>query len=181
MRPELVGFGAGTRELRDRANVLRVVLGRPVDVTLPSAHVLLETNVDDSTPEIIGHAVERLIQEGALDAWTTPVGMKKGRPGVVLSALSGSGQASHLARTMLAETSTFGVRFHAVQRFERSRRTFAVETVYGQVRIKEAFGDGLPDRRAPEYEDCRRIAAEHHVPLSDVYRAALAAVPEDLS
>jgi hypothetical protein len=181
MRPERIGWGAGTRELPDRANVLRVVVGEPVTsepATEDGAFVVLETNVDDSSAEIVAHAVSVLLSAGALDAWTVPIGMKKGRPAVMLCALARRAEKESLARVLLAETSTLGVRVRGVDRIERPRRIVNVATRFGQIPVKLADGDGLPRHVAPEFDACRDAAHAHGVSAKEVYAAALRAADD---
>jgi uncharacterized protein (TIGR00299 family) protein len=196
-RPEQVGLGAGTKEFPDRPNVLRVVLGTPEVVAgrsagpgsnavLPlsrrvGAHTLVETNIDDMTPEVAAYAIQRTFAAGALDVWTTPIGMKKGRPGMTLSALAANECLDAVVRAILSETSSIGVRLHGVDRVERPRRISSVETPFGRIELKIAEGDGLPDHVAPEYESCRQAAEQHQIPIRRVYNAALAAYFKDLS
>jgi len=176
IRPIATGWGAGSKEFAERPNLLRVVLGHPEDGNLQQGDVvLLETNLDDSTPEVCAHALARALEEGALDAWWTTVGMKKGRAGIILSVLSRPERADSFARLLLTETSALGVRQRPMRRWERARELVDVETAYGIIRVKVARGDGLPTNRAPELEDCRAAAEKHHVPLKDVYAAAAAA------
>ncbi|HKP56225.1 MAG TPA: nickel pincer cofactor biosynthesis protein LarC [Polyangiales bacterium] len=180
-RPQHVGMGAGTKEFPDRPNVLRAILGTPdVAATLAptrrvGSHTILEANIDDMTAEVAAFAVQRAFDAGALDVWTTPIGMKKSRPGVTLSALTANEHVDDVVRVLLSETTTLGVRYHAVDRVERNRRKLAVETPFGSIELKVADGDGLPANVAPEYESCRRAAEQHKIPIRRVYNAALAA------
>ena len=181
MKPERIGWGAGTRDLPDRANVLRVVVGEPL-ATEPASRdgtfVVLETNVDDTSAEIVAHAVAELLSAGALDAWTVPIGMKKGRPAVMLCALARREEKETLARVLLAETSTLGVRVREVDRIERPRRIVTVATRFGPIPVKVAGGDGLPRHVAPEFDACRDAARAHGVPVKEVYAAALRAADD---
>jgi uncharacterized protein (TIGR00299 family) protein len=183
LSPEVIGFGAGQRELVDRPNLLRAVLGvdesagrhSPADVEATS-HVVLEANVDDLTGELAGHAVEALFAAGALDAWATPIVMKKGRPGLTLSALAPAPRADAVAVAMLRETTTIGVRRSAITRTERPRRVVSVDTAYGAVRVKISEGPYGPPQLKPEFDDCVRAAGLHGVPVREVLAAAIAAV-----
>ncbi len=182
MRPERVGWGAGARVLADRPNVLRVVLGAPEDGALRSGddaadatHTVLEANLDDMSGELAAHAIERAIARGALDAWATPIVMKKGRPALKLSAIARRADAGEVARTLLAESTSLGVRAHDVRRHERPRRLVEVHTAYGTIPVKVADGDDLPPHAAPEHDACRAAALAHDVPLRAVYTAALEA------
>jgi uncharacterized protein (TIGR00299 family) protein len=171
MSPERAGWGAGHAELRDRPNLLRVVLGAAPEVT--GDHTVIETNVDDVTGELVASAMEALFAEGALDVWTTPITMKKGRPALTLSALAPRDRAEAVAHAMLRETTTLGVRRYDVSRVERPRRSVEVETAYGQIRVKIAEGPFGPPQIKPEFDACLAAAKLHHVPVREVLRAAL--------
>jgi uncharacterized protein (TIGR00299 family) protein len=180
-RPRRVGLGAGTKEFPDRPNVLRAILGTPnapaelEPTRRVGSHTILEANIDDMTAEVAAFAVQRAFEAGALDVWTTPIGMKKGRPGVTVSALVANEQVDAVVHVLLSETTSLGVRYHAVDRVERNRRKLAVDTPFGSIELKVADGDGLPANVAPEYESCRRAAEQHKIPIRRVYNAALAA------
>jgi uncharacterized protein (TIGR00299 family) protein len=183
MEPVGVGWGAGLRELPDRPNLLRLVLGRDGAAAqsesggraLEPTHVLMETNVDDASPELVAHALARLLEAGALDAWAQPITMKKGRPAVTVAALAPRARLDDVVRVALSETTSLGVRVAEVWRRERPRRVVPVDTPYGPVRLKVADGDGLPENVAPEHDDCARAARAHGVPLKAVHAAALSA------
>jgi hypothetical protein len=179
MRPGRVGFGAGVKRLADRPNVLRVVMGEPSPAPLQasgaSSHVVLELNVDDMSGELAALALARAHEAGALDAWSTPIGMKKGRPALMLSALASRAGVDAVARALLSETTSLGLRVRPVDRIERARRMATVETPYGPIAVKIADGDGLPRNAAPEYEACKAAAETHGVPVKQVFAAALAA------
>jgi pyridinium-3,5-bisthiocarboxylic acid mononucleotide nickel chelatase len=179
LKSERVGWGAGTREIADRPNLLRLILGvehHPERVALTrerDTHLLLETNLDDQSSELIAYAVQRAFEAGALDVWTTPIGMKKGRPATMISALVPRSSMDEVVKVLLSETSTLGLRVREVDRIERNRRSIMVLTTYGEISVKIADGDGLPTNVAPEYESCRAAAQAHRVPIKDVYAAAL--------
>jgi uncharacterized protein (TIGR00299 family) protein len=177
LRPLRVGWGAGTRELADRPNLLRLVLGdAQVDLQAEgSGHVVLELNVDDMSGELMAFALTRAHEAGALDTWSTPIGMKKGRPAVMLSALARRGDQARVAHALLAETTSLGLRVREVGRIERPRRMHSVQTAYGPIPLKIADGDGIAANVAPEYEACRSAAEAHGVPVKQVFAAALAA------
>jgi uncharacterized protein (DUF111 family) len=137
--------------------------------------VVLELNVDDMSGELAALALERAHAAGALDVWSTPIGMKKGRPALMLSALARRDQAESVARALLSETTSLGVRLREAGRIERQRRMLEVRTPYGTIAVKVADGDGLPPNVAPEYEACRSAADTHGVPVKQVYAAAIAA------
>jgi uncharacterized protein (DUF111 family) len=177
LSPLRIGLGAGTRELEDRPNVLRVVLGDSLaDEPMPFAtHRVLELNVDDLTGELAAVTLNAAFEAGALDAWTTSIGMKKGRPAIMLSALAPADRAHEVAQALLRESSSLGLRIREVARLERPRRLVTVDTEFGPISIKIADGDGLPEQAAPEHEDCRRAAETHRIPVRQVYAAAIAA------
>jgi hypothetical protein len=179
LSPLRVGWGAGTRELADRPNALRLVLGDPTGPiaagATSSSHVVLELNVDDMTGELAAVALARAQHAGAIDVWSTPIGMKKGRPALMLSALSSRADVDAVARALLSETTSLGLRLREVGRIERARRMVSVQTPYGAIAVKVADGDGLPSNVAPEYEACRSAAEAHGVPVKHVYAAAVAA------
>jgi uncharacterized protein (TIGR00299 family) protein len=177
MAPERTGWGAGTAELRDRPNVLRVVLGAVAGEHkhAEGTHVVLEANVDDATGELAGAWIEALLAAGALDAWATPITMKKGRPALTVSALASAEQADAVAHAMLRETTSLGVRRHAVSRLERPRRVENVETPYGLIPVKVASGPFGPPQVKPEFDACLAAARTHGVPVREVVRAATVA------
>lgn len=175
--PEHVGWGAGTQQLPDRPNALRVVLGTPSEAreTSPASHWVIEANVDDMTGELVGHVIATLLREGALDAWAVPVVMKKGRPGFTLSVLAEAGQVDRLASALLRESTSIGVRKTPVTRVERPRRMVEVETPYGAIPIKISEGPfGAPSIK-PEFDACARAAERHGVSVREVIGAALLA------
>lgn len=176
--PDRVGFGAGQRDLPDRPNLLRVVLGAATAGEQEigrASHVIVEANVDDLTGEVAGHALEALFAAGALDAWAAPITMKKGRPGLTIAALAPAPQADAVGTALLRETTSIGLRRIPVTRTERPRRTAAVETPYGRVRVKISEGPFGPPQIKPEFDDCAAAARTHGVPVREVVAAALAA------
>jgi hypothetical protein len=176
MTPEVVGWGAGTAELADRPNLLRAVLGTPLAArTEEGTHVVLEANLDDASGELLGAAIETLLAQGALDAWATPITMKKGRPAVTLAALGTLATADALTAVMLRETTTIGVRRLPVSRTERPRRTLEVSTKYGVIPVKVAEGPYGPPQIKPEFDACAAAAREHGVAVKDVLAAVMAA------
>jgi uncharacterized protein (TIGR00299 family) protein len=176
MTIERIGCGAGTKDFLEQPNLLRVFVGQahgvpPVGLQADTVWVL-ETNLDDVPGEVIGYCLERLFAAGALDAFTTPIQMKKQRPGVMLSALAAAANVSALEDVLLQETGTLGVRRHQVQRHKLQRETITVETAWGPVRGKVSWRDGAARQFSPEYDDCARIAREQQRPLAEVYQAA---------
>jgi len=167
-----VGYGAGTRTLRDRPNVLRILVGDPVAGLETDVMTVVECNIDDMNPELYAHAVGRLLAAGAVDVTLAPVQMKKGRPGVVLQAIVPPTLHDAVARVLFAETTTIGVRFHDVRRVKLARRSVDVETEYGAITVKISEGPDGQRTVAPEYESCRVAAERHDVALRLVYDAA---------
>ena len=166
-----VGSGAGGKDFPDCPNVLRAFLGQTeVAMSLGAEVLVVESNIDDSTPEVLGYAMERLLEQGALDVFFTPIQMKKNRPATQLSFLCRPEQLEILARLVLSETSAIGLRHYPVGRITLERRIEEQETTFGTMRFKLIFDNGCLLRIAPEYEECRRVAREHGLPLQDVLR-----------
>jgi uncharacterized protein (TIGR00299 family) protein len=172
MRVDKVGYGAGGRDPEGRPNVLRVWLGE----TEPAGKRmrLIETNIDDMSPELLAYTQEALMAAGAADAWFTPIQMKKGRPATMLSVLCQEALESSLVALLLRETSTLGVRVRDVARYEAQREVFEFASSLGPAAVKVKRLPGEPPRVAPEYEVCRRIAQERGMALSEVYRIVAA-------
>jgi pyridinium-3,5-bisthiocarboxylic acid mononucleotide nickel chelatase len=176
MKIEKSGYGAGSREFAENPNVLRLVIGEGAAKAEPKINsetiTILEANLDDLNPQVFGYVLDRLFEEGALDVFGIPVQMKKNRPGTLLTVLCKPEQSSKLAHLIFAETTTLGVRRREEARQTLARRWENVRTQWGEVRIKIASMNGTVTNYAPEYEDCRRIAAEHRVPLKAVMQEA---------
>ena len=170
LRTESTGYGAGTRDVEQVPNLLRVEIGELVSGPRTDLPVLLETNIDDMTPEIYGYLIDRLLEAGARDAFLTPVIMKKGRPGIQLTVLADPNKETELTELIFSETTTLGIRRLPVQRHILERRTDTVQTPYGPIRVKIADIGGK-QRVTPEYDDCARIAREQQVPILDVYKS----------
>ncbi len=163
--PERIGWGAGTRGLPDRPNALRAIMGRPSASLQKLSYALLEANIDDMTGEVAAYALARVLESGALDAWIGAVTMKKGRPGMVFSALVPREQAEQVSDCIFSETSTIGVRQTLVSRFELVRRQSEVETPWGTVRVKLSNNrDGVIQAK-PELDDCAAIAQREGISL----------------
>jgi uncharacterized protein (TIGR00299 family) protein len=177
MRIEAVGCGAGTREGTTRANILRLFVGAGVagDEAERDTVTVLEAQLDDATGQSLAYAGERLLEAGALDSYIVPIIMKKGRPGQLLTVLCRAGDVDRLEALMLAETGTFGVRRHAVERVKLARRHATVETRFGPMRIKLGERGGALVRAWPEYEDCAAVARRTGVPLREVQQEVLRA------
>jgi uncharacterized protein (TIGR00299 family) protein len=172
---EGIGYGAGSRALSDRPNLLRLLLGTAAPLARSDEMVVIETNIDDSSPEIYEHVMDELLAAGARDVWLTPVQMKKNRPGVVLRVLGEPSARELLSSIVLRETSAIGVRYFSVQRRVLEREVIAVDTEFGRVEVKRSRAPDGSINLAPEYEGCRRAARQHRVALKSVYLAALAA------
>ncbi|MGA8308511.1 MAG: nickel pincer cofactor biosynthesis protein LarC [Terriglobales bacterium] len=171
------GYGAGTRDFPGHANVARLTIGEShakfAENTSQETISVLEANLDDLNPQVFGYVVDRLLAEGALDTFALPVQMKKNRPGMLLTVLAKPEDASRLTQIIFTETSTLGVRRREEQRQALARKWITVVTRWGDVRLKVASMNGTVTNYAPEYEDCRKIAAEHHVPLKSVMQEAV--------
>jgi uncharacterized protein (TIGR00299 family) protein len=169
---EQTGYGAGSREYKDFPNVLRVLVGE-TDAENPHDERLwmIETNIDDVSPQIVGHVMERAFDLGALDCFFTPVQMKKNRPGVLLSILSDARTRESVMNLLFTETTTLGVRSYEVLRRALQRSVIAVETQYGQIDVKVALLNGRVVNEMPEFEQCRAAALAANVPLKTVEEA----------
>src|SRR6202165_5956140 len=176
MKIEKSGYGAGSREFAGHPNVVRLTIGESASTlaanTASETLTVLEANLDDLNPQVFGYVIDRLFEEGALDAFVVPVQMKKNRPGALLTVLCKPADASKLTQLIFTETTPLGVRRREDARQTLARRWEHVSTEWGEVRIKIASMNGTVTNYAPEYEDCRRIAAEHHVPLKTVIQEA---------
>jgi len=178
---ERIGYGAGDREFHDRPNLLRVLLGTTAGEVGADSLLLLEANLDDLNPEFYEYVMERLFGAGARDVFLTPIQMKKGRPATLLSVLCDPEKRDALSTVVFAETSTLGLRVQPVTRLRLEREIREVSTSFGRVRVKVARGPNGAVNVAPEYEDCKRVAAASGVPLKAVYQEATAAALRDSS
>jgi hypothetical protein len=204
MRVQRVGYGLGSRTF-GRLNGVRVWLGQRDDLRMPGDRhdydrhepgehhhhaapaphaaaeqeqvVELRCNLDDATGELVAYAIEQLLAAGAYDAWAAPLVMKKGRPATQLACLAQPADVERLALLVLRETPTLGVRWQEMRRLAAARATLTVQTPWGSVRLKQKLMGGEVVASAPEYEDCAALARAHHVPLAQVYAAALHSAP----
>jgi uncharacterized protein (TIGR00299 family) protein len=184
MRVQQIGYGAGSRNPKDFPNVLRLSIGEAME-TMPdaedgSAHLsntvtVLETALDDLSPQIVAHVAESALAQGALDVMLTPVLMKKGRPGTLITILCNPEDSARFENLLLRETSTLGVRIHSERRSCLDRTHNTVATTYGDIRVKIGSLNGEELNAAPEFEDCRTAAAKHDIPVKQVIQAAIAA------
>ncbi len=186
MKIEKIGYGAGSRDFEGRANVVRILIGTSGASTQPTAGEVaigaqqesisvLEANLDDLNPQVFGYVMDRLLAEGALDVFGTPVQMKKNRPGMLLTVLCKPEHVSRLTKLIFTETTTLGVRMREEKRAVLTRRSVSVQTPWGEVRLKVANLNGTIANYAPEYEDCRRIAEDNGIPLKRVMQEAVTA------
>jgi pyridinium-3,5-bisthiocarboxylic acid mononucleotide nickel chelatase len=176
MRIDKSGYGAGSREFSGHPNVVRLTIGEAASTlttkTASDSVTVLEANLDDLNPQVFGYVMDRLLEEGVLDAFGMPVQMKKNRPGTLLTVLCKPEDAGKLAQLIFTETTTLGVRRRDEVRQTLARHWENVRTRWGEVRIKIASMNGTVTNYAPEYEDCRRIASEQRVPLKTVMQEA---------
>jgi uncharacterized protein (TIGR00299 family) protein len=168
---EAVGYGAGTKDFPGRANLLRLLVGTTTDDAASDRVWLLETNLDDVSGEVIGYTKQKLLAAGALDVFSAAIQMKKDRPGTLLSVICHWQDRERLEGLLFAETATFGIRRHLVERTKRTRRACEIETPWGPVQGK--LGEiNHQVVFTPEFEACSRLAARFNVPLRQVYQAA---------
>ena len=168
MRISSIGHGAGDRDFKQHANVLRVLIGERTAAPEATLVSVLEANIDDSSPQVLGYALEKLMDAGALDAALSPLQMKKNRPGTLLRVIAKPEDQERLAQIIFAETSTLGLRIHAAERRIEARSMVEVETPYGLIRGKLSAQGAF----APEYDDCKAIAERTGTPLPRVLAAA---------
>jgi uncharacterized protein (DUF111 family) len=178
MRLDASGYGAGERDTT-LPNVVRLLVGeaetrsQDFDPSSPSDAFLIEANIDDMSPELVANACERLLLNGASDAWTTPITMKKGRSALTLSVLVAPEKRGGVLDVLFAETSTLGVRMHPVSKEALEREVVKVEVKGKVILVKMGIRNGRIVNRAPEYEDARAAALALDLPLKDVYDLAL--------
>lgn len=172
LRLERAGYGAGSRDVPGRPNCLQILLGAGEEETETEQVVVIETNLDDLSPQVLGYTVERLLREGAREAFVTPVLMKKGRSGHLLTAVVADGTEAVLGALIMRETGTLGYRVRRTGRVVLRRAETQVDVAGGTIRVKTAALGGEEIRFAPEYEDCRRIAERSGRPLREVIEAA---------
>jgi len=182
MRLDRVGYGAGTRDLKQRPNLLRLCLGKKTSEigTKTTRHHtetdsvdIIETNVDDMSPEITGYVTSQLFEHGALDVFLAPVYMKKGRPATQITVLCPTTHRDRLIELLFTETTTFGVRLSSAGRIKLRRDFVRIETQWGAIQAKRGYFNGAIIKTVPEYEDCKRLAEQNNVPLRQVYAEAL--------
>ncbi len=168
MKVDRIGFGAGTKDFPGHSNMLRVMVGESSAAKEAATVTVIEANIDDTTPQVLGYTMDRLFEEGALDVALQPLQMKKNRQGTLLRVIAKPEDQEKLAQLILAETTTLGVRMYSAQRRVLDRRIVPVMTPYGEVRMKVSEEGSA----SPEYDDCQKLARERRVPLKDVISAA---------
>lgn len=176
MTIEKIGYGAGSRNLPNRPNLLRVVTGQMhalsaenTEKLLEDTVVLVETCVDDMNPEIFGYLMDRLFDDGALDVYWIPVFMKKNRPATLIQVVCDMDKRNPVINRILSETTSTGVRFQPIQRAKLMRETVTVSTTFGDVLMKKITAPDGKIRLVPEYESCKKIALSHKIPIKNVY------------
>lgn len=170
LKLEKVGYGAGNKQFSTWPNVVRIWIGEEDDAANDDGLVLLETNIDDMNPQIYGYLMEKLFAEKAADVWFTPIQMKKNRPAIMLSVLATSTLEGKLSEIIMKETSTLGIRSRAVSRHMAQREIIEFDSSLGRAHAKiKRFGQDIL-AVSPEYDDCRRLALEHNLPLHEVSR-----------
>ena len=189
MRVSAIGYGAGSGNPPGFPNVLRLSIGESASLSAAGASLdgvaaadaitVLETAVDDLSPQILAHVAETALARGALDVMLTPAVMKKGRPGTLITVLAAPADAAAMVELLLAETTTLGVRTREERRSVLARAHHVVRTQFGELRVKVGTRGGEERNAAPEFEDCRAAAALHKVPLKLVIQAALNAYAEE--
>jgi uncharacterized protein (TIGR00299 family) protein len=178
MSVSAIGYGAGSADLEGQPNVVRIMIGETAEKVVAGFDEeisVVEANLDDMNPQIYGYFLEKALAAGALDVYTTPVQMKKNRPGVLLTVLCKPSDTNALMSLIFAETTTFGVRSYQAQRRILPRESVNVHTQFGDVRVKLSRVNGRILHVAPEYDDCRKLAVEKNVPLQRVISDALRA------
>jgi uncharacterized protein (TIGR00299 family) protein len=175
MRVAQIGYGAGNRDFADMPNVLRVLIGETDAAAASHTVVVIEAEIDDMNPQIFGVLMDRLLAQGALDVFYTPIQMKKNRPGTLLSVIAVPDAREALTGTIFRETTTIGVRYREMTRECLDRRTVTVTTSVGEIRIKVAARNGQVLNAAPEFEDCVRLADEHNLPAKTIQALAMKA------
>jgi len=174
MTVDAIGCGAGTRDFKTRANILRIAIGERESDPQGDEVVLLETNLDNASPEILGYTKRRLLDAGALDVYSTAIQMKKDRPGVILSAICRPEDVEDVEAVIFAETPTLGIRRQNLRRSLRQRTSYTVDTRWGPVKGKLGWREGEAAIFSPEYDACAEIAEAYDIPLREVYLTAQA-------
>ena len=186
MSVKKTGYGAGQRELQDRPNLLRIIMGAPLGPEVDSKDnlktdqiIILETCIDDMNPEFFGFLMERIFEDGALDVYWIPVHMKKNRPGTMVQILCKADRKDLLIRRLLSETTSLGIRYYPAQRQLLARDQLTITTSLGEIRVKRVKDPEGSPRLIPEYEACKKIALQKKIPLRVVYDTIAREAAED--
>jgi uncharacterized protein (TIGR00299 family) protein len=169
-----IGYGAGSLDIRSQPNILRVMIGETSDKTKGTETdtiCVLETNIDNTTPEVIGYVVEKLFKAGALDVFTNQIQMKKSRPALLLKVLSSLDLVPRIEEIIFTEIPTLGIRKHLSERVKLKRESRVINTKYGKIRVKVSRYNSKVINITPEYDDCRRAAEKYNIPLRHVINA----------
>ncbi|MCU0242973.1 MAG: LarC family nickel insertion protein, partial [Vicinamibacteria bacterium] len=181
MAIEGIGYGAGTREIEGRPNVLRILSGTAVAATARERVVVLECEIDDLSPQVFGTLIEHLLKAGALDAYLTAISMKKGRPGILVTAIADPAREDAIAEVLFSETTTLGLRRLPWERTVLDRETIAVSTRYGELTMKIGCRAGRVYNVQPEFDECVKAAQAHGVPVKEVWAEAVSAYRQSAS
>jgi hypothetical protein len=171
---EKVGYGAGFADFKETPNLLRLWLGEQKDGYAGDEVTVLETQIDNTTPELLGFLSEKLLGLGALDVYFTPILMKKSRPAQLLTVLCLPKNESSITQAIFAETGSIGIRYQTAHRHKLERELLEIDTVFGKLKAKRAWSNGA-EKISPEFEECARVARERNIPLREVYEAVLSA------
>ncbi len=166
---ERVGYGVGSRTLADRPNLLRILIGNDIDKQRSETVVVLESNLDDMSPELLGYLMDRLFDAGAKDVTFSHIQMKKNRPGIQLQVIGQPEDKDRLSSIIFKESTTLGIRFNYSQRSILTRGELMVESPWGKMRVKKVINQGGKTALLPEYEECRRVAKANNLALRDIY------------
>ena len=175
MRVDRVGYGAGARDFAGTPNVTRVIVGEAESAPQGDRVLVMEAEIDDMNPQLFGGLIEGLLAQGALDAFYTPIYMKKGRPGTLVTVIAPPAAREAVSAALFRETTTIGVRYREAARECLSRETVVVPTAAGEIRVKVARRDGFVVNAAPEFDDCARVAAASGRPVKEVHALAVTA------
>jgi len=169
---EKVGYGAGKADFKEAPNLLRLWLGEQKESYAGDEVTVLETQIDNTAPELLGFLSEKLLGLGALDVYFTPIMMKKNRPAQLLTVLCLPKNEATITQAIFAETGSIGIRYKSAHRHKLQREMLEIDTIFGKLKAKRAFSDGV-EKISPEFEDCARVAREKNIPLREVYEAVL--------
>jgi len=169
MRILQIGYGAGSSDNPAVPNLLRILIGEVTPNIASDEMWVVETNIDNMSGEVLGYVMEKLFEAGAVDAYFTPIQMKKGRPGIIISAIVAESSLSAVELVLLNQTTTFGIRKYKVIRTILTREFKEIDSQFGKIKVKIGKYNGDIKSFSPEYEDCKKIADERGIPLKQVY------------